>query len=122
MKIYRFKQGRFWLFLSALTVSGLAQTQAAKKKTNPTNQSIRNRISAESLRGHLSFIAADLLEGRGTPSRGLDIAAEYIAAQFRHVRLQAVGQRGYFQTATWAQMVLNPVSQEEIGLMMTGGK
>jgi hypothetical protein len=34
-----------------------------------------DRISADSLRGHLSFIASDLLEGRNTPSRGLDIAA-----------------------------------------------
>ena len=35
-------------------------------------------ISADSLRGHLSFIASDLLGGRDTPSPGLDIAAEYI--------------------------------------------
>ena len=40
-------------------------------------------ISADAMRGHLSFLASDALEGRGTPSRGLDIAAEYIAAQFR---------------------------------------
>lgn len=44
-------------------------------------------IAPNSLRGHLSFIASDLLEGRDTPSRGLDIAAEYIAAQFRRAGL-----------------------------------
>ena len=38
-------------------------------------------ISADSLRGHLRFLASDLLEGRDTPSRGLDLAAEYIASQ-----------------------------------------
>ena len=38
-------------------------------------------ISANTLRGNLSFLASDALEGRGTPSRGLDIAAEYIAAR-----------------------------------------
>jgi len=43
---------------------------------------VLGQISAGSLRGHLSFIASDLLEGRATPSRGLDLAAEYIAAQF----------------------------------------
>src|SRR5947208_9230361 len=58
-----------------------------------------DRISANSLRGHLSFIASDLLEGRGTPSRGLDLAAEYIAAQFRRAGLEPVGDDGYFQTA-----------------------
>jgi len=59
------------------------------------------RISADSLRGHLSFLSSDLLEGRGTPSRGLDLAAEYIAAQFRRAGLEAVGDDGYFQTANW---------------------
>src|SRR5260370_6393684 len=57
------------------------------------------RISAQSMRGHLSFIASDLLEGRNTPSRGLDLAAEYIAAQFRRAGLEPAGDDGYFQTA-----------------------
>lgn len=57
-------------------------------------------ISASSLKGHLSFIASDALEGRGTPSRGLDLAAEYIAAQFRRAGLEPVGDDGYFQTTT----------------------
>jgi hypothetical protein len=64
-------------------------------------QAALDRISPSSLRGHLSFIASDLLEGRDTPSRGLDIAAEYIAAQFRRAGLEPVGDDGYFQTATW---------------------
>ena len=58
-----------------------------------------DHITAASLRGHLSFIASDALEGRATPSRGLDLAAEYIAAQFRRVRLEPVGDDDYFQTA-----------------------
>jgi hypothetical protein len=61
------------------------------------------RVSADSLRGHLSFIASDLLEGRRTPSRGVDIAAEYIAAQFRRAGLEPAGGDGtYFQTAEWS--------------------
>jgi hypothetical protein len=61
------------------------------------------RVSADSLRGHLSFIASDLLEGRRTPSRGVDIAAEYIAAQFRRAGLEpAAGDGTYFQTAEWS--------------------
>jgi hypothetical protein len=62
-------------------------------------------ISADSLRGNLSFIAADLLEGRDTPSRGLDIAALYIAAQFRRAGLEPVGDDGYFQTAKMLRIV-----------------
>src|SRR5947208_11808453 len=59
-----------------------------------------DRISAQSLRGHLSFIASDALEGRATPSRGLDLAAEYIAAQYRGAGLEPAGDDGYFQNAT----------------------
>ncbi len=81
------------LFVALLLSAGLT----------PQMQSTMDRISAQSLRGHLSFIASDLLEGRATPSRGLDIAAEYIAAQFRRAGLEPVGDDGYFQTATLLQ-------------------
>ena len=58
-------------------------------------------ISPQVLRGHVSFLASDLLEGRGTPSRGQDVATEYIASQFRAAGLEPAGDDGYFQTATW---------------------
>src|SRR5215813_1928482 len=71
----------------------------------PAIQVAIDHISADSLKGHLSFIASDLLEGRNTPSRGLDIAAEYIAAQFRRAGLEPAGDAGkdsYFQTSEWS--------------------
>lgn len=71
-----------------------------KAKADGERKAALARISANSLRGHLSFLASDLLEGRGTPSRGLDLAAEYIAAQFRRAGLDPGGDDGYFQTAT----------------------
>jgi hypothetical protein len=76
---------------------------AAAPPLTPEQQAVISHISADSLRGHLSFIASDLLEGRDTPSRGLDTAAEYIAAQFRRAGLEPAGPSGadeYFQTAT----------------------
>ncbi len=79
-----------------------------------------DHISADSLRGNLSFLASDMLEGRGTPSRGLDLAAEYIAAQFRRAGLDPVGDDGYFQTAV---VTLREPNRE--GFLMTvaaGGK
>jgi hypothetical protein len=65
-------------------------------------------ISAASMREHLKFIASDELQGRNTPSPGLDRAAEYIAAQFKKAGLEAVGDDGYFQTANWVQPARNP--------------
>src|SRR5262249_23948825 len=64
-------------------------------------QNVLDTISANSLRGHLSFIASDLLEGRDSRSRGLDLAAEYIDAQFRCSGLEPAGGEAYFQTANW---------------------
>ncbi len=66
-----------------------------------------DRISADSLRGHLSFLASDLLEGRATPSRGLDLAAEYIAAQFRRAGLQPGSKDSYFQQADFLEVSRN---------------
>ncbi len=55
-------------------------------------------IDAERIRAHVRFLADDLLEGRGTGSRGGDIAAEYIATQFALLGLKPAGDNGsYFQ-------------------------
>src|SRR5579884_295226 len=70
-----------------------------KYAPSPEIEVALDRISPDSLRGHLSFIASDALEGRGTPSRGLDIAAEYIAAQFRRAGLVPAVNGDYFQRA-----------------------
>lgn len=68
---------------------------------------VLGKIHARSLEGRLSFLASDALEGRGTPSRGLDTAAEYIASEFRRAGLEPAGDDGYFQTARW--MMVRPV-------------
>ncbi len=90
------------LLLAYLFVASPIVPQRAKQKKKPLLtpdiQTVLDSISANSLRGHVSFLASDLLEGRGTPSRGLDLAAEYIAAQFRRAGLEPVGDDGYFQT------------------------
>src|SRR2546428_12813106 len=83
-----------------LAVTSLGAFQSLSPLT-PEVRSALDRISPDSLRGHLSFIASDALEGRNTPSRGLDIAAEYIAAQFRRASLEPAGDEGYFQTTSF---------------------
>ena len=68
---------------------------------DPRIKAALDSISAQSLRGRLSFIASDALEGRGTPSRGLTIASEYIASEFRRAGLEPGGDTpgSYFQEA-----------------------
>jgi hypothetical protein len=99
-----------------------AQSQKKAPAIPPEIQAALDRISADSLRGHLSFIASDLLEGRNTPSRGLEIAAEYIAAQFRRAGLEPAGDvRGesYFQTSEW---VVGSVVNNLVELSVDEGK
>jgi Zn-dependent M28 family amino/carboxypeptidase len=83
---------------------------AADASLTIEQKAVADRISAASLRGHLSFIASDLLEGRATPSRGLDLAAEYIAAQFRRAGLEPAGATDYFQVATLRSGTANNVA------------
>jgi hypothetical protein len=93
----------------ALSLAGCASVPSASSLAT---------ISPGALRSHVSFLASDLLEGRGTPSRGQDLAAEYIAAQFRGAGLEPAGDDGYFQTANWqyAERKL-----DEVALMVTAG-
>lgn len=94
------------------------------------------RITADSLRGHVSFLASDLLEGRDTPSLGLEVAAEYIAAQFRRVGLEPAGDDGYAQTAPFLLVRPNledfeltfqigerkiPIDKKDVTVQIAGG-
>ena len=51
-------------------------------------------IDAERIRAHVRYLSDDLLEGRGTGTRGGDIAAKYIAAQFALDGLTPAGDDG----------------------------
>ncbi|HEY3837423.1 MAG TPA: M28 family peptidase [Bryobacteraceae bacterium] len=70
----------------------------------PEVRTALDHISADSMKGNLSFLASDALEGRETPSRGLDIAAEFIASQFRRAGLEAPVDDTYFQNADFVQV------------------
>jgi hypothetical protein len=55
-------------------------------------------ITADDVAHHIGVIAADSMLGRDTPSRGLDLTARYVAAQFRRFGLRPGGDRGgWFQ-------------------------
>jgi hypothetical protein len=55
-------------------------------------------VSADAIRGHVEFLADDLLEGRAAATRGYDLAAAYVASGFRQSGLTPAGDDGsYFQ-------------------------
>jgi hypothetical protein len=84
----------------------------AHETLTPEMDAVIRHISADDLRGNLSFLSSDLLEGRATPSRGLDLAAEFIASRFRAAGLEPAGGDGYFQTATLTVRQQNPAGFE----------
>lgn len=56
------------------------------------------QITAERLKEHLSVVASDAMEGRDTPSKGLDATAKYIADDLKKLGLKPAGDDGtYFQ-------------------------
>ncbi|MGO4883865.1 MAG: M28 family peptidase [Bryobacteraceae bacterium] len=92
-------------FLAASAVALCAALAVAQ--TEPALNQISSRLTPSDLKADVSFLASDLLEGRGTPSPGLEIAAEYIAAQFRRAGLEPAGDDGYFQTALYDSVTPN---------------
>ena len=85
---------------SGTTKAVTARPPAEPIGITPEMRIVAAHITANALRGHVSFLASDLLEGRDTPSRGLDLAGEYIAAQFRRFGLEPGGDSDFFQTVT----------------------
>lgn len=74
--------------------------QKATKAAAPAKPNFGNveAVTAKQLKEYLTFIASDELEGRDTPSRGLDIAAMYIAQHLSSWGLKPAGDNGsYFQ-------------------------
>ena len=68
--------------LAPLLVIGAAPPPAAEE------------AAAQRVRAHVEFLASDLLEGRDTGSKGLEIGAGYVASQFRALGLEPGGPNG----------------------------
>ncbi|MFA6234772.1 MAG: M28 family peptidase [Bacteroidota bacterium] len=85
----------------------------------PVPSSSDDDVTAEELRWHVSWLASDELEGRGTGTPSIDLAAEYIAREFKRYGLTPAGENGsYFQTfevITGAETVGNKLAVVEDG-------
>lgn len=93
--------------LLALLITAVAAASCAKylsREDDPAaryNEELlpfREVITEEFLHGHLSVIAHDSLQGRGTGMRGQKIAARYLSDFYRDLGFRPVGDNGtYFQ-------------------------
>lgn len=96
-----FKKLNVLLFMLALTAGSpavFAQKAKPAPKTATPNFGNVEGVTAKQLKDYLTFIASDELEGRDTPSRGLDIAAMFIAQHLASWGIKPAGDNGtYFQ-------------------------
>ncbi len=97
MKFYR--PAALVLGLCAGWLSSAAATAATPQLPLPLPSDVMasmQGIDSRRIGEHVRFLANDLLEGRGTGTRGGDIAANYIATQFALYGLKPAGDNGSF--------------------------
>jgi Zn-dependent M28 family amino/carboxypeptidase len=87
---------RAWCALIVLaTTVTVPRLEAQRASPDPAGR-VARAVRAETLWSALRFLADDLLEGRGTGARGGELAANYLAAQFRWLGLEPAGDSGTF--------------------------
>jgi Zn-dependent M28 family amino/carboxypeptidase len=100
---------RMRLSLLLLALAGFAPPLSSQ--TRPSGgaraaQAVDGRV----LRAHLEFLADDALEGRRPGTRGGELAAKYIAAQFERLGLEPAGDSGtYFHRVPIITLTPEPV-------------
>jgi Zn-dependent M28 family amino/carboxypeptidase len=77
-----------------------AQRKSVAKKTVAGASSVSRKgaeqITAAQIREYLTFISSDEMEGRDTPSRGLDLTAKFLATNLARWGLKPAGDDGTF--------------------------
>jgi len=98
-------------YLLTLALSCSLAATGATQQTTGTNAATRvaRAVDANVYRSHLEFLADDALEGRAPGTRGGQLAAKYIAAQFRRLGLEPAGDSGtYFHRVPIISLTPNP--------------
>lgn len=91
-------------FVAWASSAGLTEAQESYPP-----QALLDRVTAQGIRAHMEFLADDLLEGRGTGTRGYQLAANYIRAQFEQMGLEPAGENGgYFQGVRFRRILPMP--------------
>jgi Peptidase family M28 len=101
-----------FVVLSVLVFATLALAQtksSAPAGKSPVSKTAAGKISPDALRAHVRFLSDDLLEGRGTATRGHEIAAKYVASEFESMGLKPGGDDGtFFQRVPFRQAIVEP--------------
>ena len=88
-----------WPTYSSPLVRRLGDSPGLKPGARPDREPLARLtpvFSPERITGHLAVLTSDEFQGRGLGTAGLDMAAEYIARQFREIGLEPAGDDGSF--------------------------
>lgn len=81
-------------------------------------------FSPERVRADVAFLADDLLEGRGTGTRGYDLAARFVAARFEALGFTPGGNKGWYQDIAFVTASADPAKPSAVTIngvrMVTG--
>jgi hypothetical protein len=98
MNILKSKSDALLCFGAVIFLVLFARTYSVQANRDAADEAI-STIRPEAIRADMRFLSDDALEGRGTGSRGYDIAAKFVATQFESLGLQPAGDNGsYFQS------------------------
>ena len=93
----------------AITLVSLAATPAKSPAPLPTDVVAAGKaIAPAKLEAHVRTLADDKMEGRGTGTRGYDMAAQYVAEQMQAMGLVPGGRGGYLQPVPFVRADLKP--------------
>ncbi len=86
----------------------LASIVLPAQTTTPATR-LAHAATADVVQAHLGYLADDLLEGRAPATRGGELAARYIASQFRRLGLEPAGDSGsYFHRVPIVALTPDP--------------
>jgi Zn-dependent M28 family amino/carboxypeptidase len=89
-------------------IAALAAAQAQSNLPGAAQKAM-NAIDAEKIRATVKYLSDDKLEGRGTGQKGGDMAADWIAGQFKSYGLAPAGDSGtYFQNIEFYGVTTDP--------------
>jgi hypothetical protein len=97
------------LVFAAFVFQSLAFAQGPSVKVTNKERKIAEGVTAKQLSDYLYFVASDEMEGRDTPSRGLDTTAKFIAMNLSKWGFKPAGDNGtYLQKIALKRDVVDP--------------
>lgn len=97
------------LIVTVLQLVSCQAPQGSEQRGGSNVADVSNQIRPEAIQAHIEFLADDALEGRGTGSRGYELAAKYLRAHLLASGINGgAGNEKYFQKVPLVRTSVEP--------------